>query len=135
MVGVSRRNCSQKTTPFAQSLAWFALRAEKARYTNTPPLLEYGEVHYEGLTVQAANNLNTPTPQGALNLVLTIARKEAGGNGGVSQEQFTAREEEIKQYEAGLERATEAKDEAAISQLTYLLEQKKEALERLRGNV
>lgn len=82
---------------------------------------------------KAADTLNTATPAAALNLVLTIARKEGGGDGGMSQEHLSGREQEIKRYEEGLEKAKEAEDEAAISQLTYLLEQKKESLARLRG--
>ena len=81
---------------------------------------------------KAATNLNTPTPSGALNLVMAIARKE-GGNGGISPEQLSAREREIKEMEAGLKEALEEKDEAAVDQLGYLIEQKKKSLDRLRG--
>ena len=81
---------------------------------------------------KATRDLHTATPTAALNLVLKIARNEGGDNGGISQEQISEREREIQGYEAGLATATQAGDEAAISQLSYLIEQKKESLIRLQ---
>lgn len=84
---------------------------------------------------KAASNLNTPTPKAALNLVLTIARNEGGGKGGVTQDQLADREREIKDLEAEVEKAMEypVENENFISQRQDAIRRKKESLAQLQG--
>lgn len=117
------------------------LRKWSKQLTAKPPigkvkdaLREFGWDHMPMETAlnKAPDTLNSPHPIAALNLVLAMAKNNPGGNVGMTAERLADAEATIKQMEEDLEKAKANPDKNAayIEQTEFLLEQKKDALER-----